>query len=158
LHFGEATTVSNREMPDICLQHMAAVMLADKTATFTSAHDQARMKDAAVLRQRAKVQLLPDPALERFLPTRAAKVEVTLSDGTQLTEEVDAVRGTAKNPMTRDEVLAKTRDLVTPILGAATCSNLIDKVLSLENVKDVREIHPLLSRDRAIPPTERIAN
>jgi 2-methylcitrate dehydratase PrpD len=140
----EATTVNNREMPDICLQHMVAVMLVDKTATFTSAHDQARMKDAAVLRQRAKVQLLPDPALERFLPTRAAKVEVTLSDGTQLTEEVDAVRGTAKNPMTRDEVVAKTRDLVTPILGAATCSNLIDKVLSLENVKDVREIRPLL--------------
>jgi 2-methylcitrate dehydratase PrpD len=142
----EATTVNNREIPDICVQHMVVVMLLDKTATFASAHDQARMRDAAVLRQRAKVQLLPDPELERFLPTRAAKVEVTLSDGTQLTEEVDAVRGTAKNPMTRDEVVAKTRDLVTPILGALTCSSLIDKVMGLENVKDVRELRPLLSK------------
>jgi 2-methylcitrate dehydratase PrpD len=142
----EANTVNNREIPDICLQHMVAVMLVDKTVTFTSAHDQARMKDATVLLQRAKVQLLPDPALERFLPTRAARVEVTFSNGTQLTEEIDAVRGTAKNPMTRDEVIAKTRDLVTPILGTATCSNLIEKVLNLESLKDVRELRPVLQR------------
>ena len=47
-------------MPDICLQHMVAVMLLDKTASFKAAHDKARMKDPAVLRQRAKVQLVPD--------------------------------------------------------------------------------------------------
>ena len=29
----EAKTVNNREMPDISLQHMMAVMLMDKTAT-----------------------------------------------------------------------------------------------------------------------------
>jgi 2-methylcitrate dehydratase PrpD len=142
----EAITVNNREMPDICVQHMVAVTLLDKTATFASAHDKARMQDPAVLRQRAKVQLLPDQELERFLPTRAARVDVTLADGTQLTEEVDVVRGTAKNPMTRDEIVAKTYDLVTPILGAATCSSLIDKVLNLENVKDVRELRPVLQR------------
>jgi len=99
----EALTVNNREMPDICVQHMAAVMLADRTVTFQSAHDQARMKDPAILRERAKVQLIPDEALSRFLPTRASKVEITLMDGTQLSEEVDAVRGTAKNPMSHEE-------------------------------------------------------
>mgnify|MGYP003353311313 CR=1 FL=1 len=30
-------TTDNRDMPDICLQHMAAVMLLDKTATFAAA-------------------------------------------------------------------------------------------------------------------------
>src|SRR5246127_3147514 len=52
----EANTVSNRDMPDICLQHMMAVMLLDKTVTFASAHDKERMKDPFVLRQRAKVE------------------------------------------------------------------------------------------------------
>ena len=47
--------VDNREMPDVCLQHMVAVMLLDRTASFKAAHDKVRMKDAAVLRQRAKV-------------------------------------------------------------------------------------------------------
>jgi len=142
----EAITVNNREMPDICVQHMTAVMLLDKTVTFRSAHDQARMKDPAILRERGKVQLVPDEALSRFLPTRAAKVEVTLIDGTQLSEEVDAVRGTAKNPMSHDEVIAKVRDLVTPIQGETKCSDLIEKILKIENVKDIREISPALQR------------
>jgi 2-methylcitrate dehydratase PrpD len=133
-------------MPDICAQHMTAVMLLDKTVTFRSAHDQARMKDPATLRERAKVQLIPDEALSRFLPTRAAKVEITLIDGTHLSEEVDAVRGTAKNPMSHDEVIAKVRDLVTPVQGEAKCSDLIEKILKIENVKDIREIRPVLQR------------
>ena len=37
----EAKTVNNREMPDISLQHMVAVMLVDKTASFHAAHDKA---------------------------------------------------------------------------------------------------------------------
>jgi len=142
----ETITVNNREMPDICVQHMVAVMLLDKTVTFRSAHDQARMKDPAILRERAKVQLVPDEALSRFLPTRAAKVEITLMDGTLLSEQVDAVRGTAKNPMSNEEVIAKVRDLVTPIQGEAKCSDLIEKILKIENVKDIREIRPVLQR------------
>jgi len=142
----ETITVNNREMPDICAQHMAAVMLLDKTVTFKSAHDQARMKDPAVLRERAKVQLVPDEALSKFLPTRAAKVEITLADGTQLSEQVDAVRGTAKNPMGKDEVLAKARDLITPVLGESKCADLIEKISNLENVKDIRELRKSLQR------------
>jgi len=40
----EAAIVNNREMPDICLQHMLAVMLLDNTVSFASAHDQERRR------------------------------------------------------------------------------------------------------------------
>jgi 2-methylcitrate dehydratase PrpD len=142
----EANTVNNREMPDICLQHMVAVMLLDKTASFNAAHDKPRMQDAAVLRERAKVQLIPDEELEREYPRRETVVEVTLNSGEKLTERVEAVRGTAENPMTREEVANKCRDLTAPVLGAATADKLIDRVLNLESVKDVRELRPLLQR------------
>ena len=142
----EAKTVNNREMPDICMQHMVAVMLIDKTATFAAAHDKPRMKDPAVLRQRAKVEMIPDEELERQYPKRETIVEVTFNDGAKLTERVDAVRGTAENPMTRDEVVAKARDLMTPVLGAEKSSKLIARVLDLENLKNVRELRPLLQR------------
>src|SRR5262249_6176097 len=49
-----ASVVDNRDIPDICLQHMVAVMLLDKTASFQAAHDKPRMQDRGVLRQRAK--------------------------------------------------------------------------------------------------------
>jgi len=142
----EAAIVSNREIPDICMQHMIAVMLMDKTASFKAAHDKPRMQDAAVLKQRAKVQLIPDAELEHQLPARIAIVEVTLTDGTRLTETVKAVRGTAQNPMPREEVVAKCRDLMNPILGVDRCSKLIETTLNLERLKSVRELRPLLQR------------
>ncbi len=140
-----ANTVDNREMPDVCLQHMAAVMLIDKTASFAAAHDKPRMKDPAVLRERAKVELIHDEELERQ-KKRDAIVEIALNDGSRLIERVEAVRGTAENPMTREEVVAKCRDLMTPVLGAEKCSRLIETVLNLENVKNILELRPLLQR------------
>jgi 2-methylcitrate dehydratase PrpD len=144
----EAKTVNNREMPDISLQHMVAVMLTDKTASFASAHDKPRMQEAGILRQRAKVELAPDEYLEKQYPKRESIVEVTFSDGTKQTERVDAVRGTTDNPMTREEVVEKSRDLMTPVLGAAVCAKLIETVLNLENVKNVRDLRPLLQRQK----------
>jgi len=142
----EAAIVSNREIPDICMQHMVAVMLIDKTASFKAAHDKPRMQDAAVLKQRAKVQLIPDAELEHQLPARVAIVEVTLTDGTRLTETVKAVRGTAQNPMPREEVIAKCRDLMSPILGSDRTAKLIQTTFNLDKLKSVRELRPLLQR------------
>jgi len=141
-----AYTVNNRDMPDICLQHLVAVMLLDKTVSFRAAHDKPRMQDASVLRERAKVQLVPDAELEKLIPVRVAVVELTLLDGTQRSERVEHVRGTPENPMTRDEVVAKARELMAPVLGAQTCSKLIERVLALDIVKDIRELRPLLHR------------
>src|SRR5260221_1387293 len=97
----EANTVSNRDMPDICMQHMLAIMLLDKTATFQSAHDKARMKDPSVLRQRSKVEVVADPRIDARRPRREAIAELTLADGTQLSEWVRDVRGTAGHGIIR---------------------------------------------------------
>jgi 2-methylcitrate dehydratase PrpD len=142
----EAGIVNNREIPDICLQHMVAVMLQDKTVTFRSAHDKARMQDPGTMRERAKVKLVPDEGLERLMPVRVAIVEVTLADGAQLSQRVDNVRGTPENPMGREEIVTKARDLITPVLGAAKCTNLIQKIFDLEGVKDIRDLRRLLQR------------
>jgi 2-methylcitrate dehydratase PrpD len=138
--------VDNREMPDICLQHMVAVMLIDKTASFQAAHDKARMKDAAVLRQRSKVKYVPDPELAGLAVPRVAIVEVTLNDGAVLVNRVEAVRGTVRNPMSRAEVVDKSRDLMAPVLGGETAKKLIDTVLAIETVKDLKTLRPLLQR------------
>ena len=140
----EAAIVNNREIPDICAQHMLAVALLDKTVTFASAHDAARMKDAAVARERAKITLVPDDELERLMPLRVAVLEITLQDGTRFTRCVDNVRGTPENPMARDEVIAKARDLIAPILGAQKTANLISNIFNLESAADIREMRPLL--------------
>ena len=140
------SVVDNRDIPDICLQHMVAVMLLDKTASLKAAHDKPRMQDAAVLRQRSKVKYVADAALTRLLPARVAIVEIALNDGTQLSERVEAVRGTVRNPMPRSEVVDKAKDLMSPVLGAANTGKLVDALLALETVKDIRTLRPLLRR------------
>lgn len=141
-----AGIVDNRDMPDICLQHMIAIMLLDKTASFHAAHDKARMQDAAVLRQRAKVDLRRDEELAKLLPVRVAIVEIELTDGTRLSDRISAVRGTPRNPMSRDEVIDKARDLMAPVLGPEKSRKLIEAVYGLEAVTDIRVLGPLLQR------------
>jgi 2-methylcitrate dehydratase PrpD len=131
-------------MPDICLQHMIAVMLVDKTVSFRSAHDKARMGDPAILRQRSKVRLIGDAELQSHMPRREAMVEVTLTDGSRFSQFVGAVRGATDNPMTREDIAAKSRDLIIPVIGATACENLVRKVFNLAKVKDIRELRPLL--------------
>jgi 2-methylcitrate dehydratase PrpD len=138
------SVVDNRDMPDVNIQHMIAVMLVDRTVTFQAAHDVARMADPVLLRHRAKVRLVPGEG--RGDAGRQPLVQVKLTDGTTLSEEVTAVLGTVDNPMTRDQVIAKSRSLMSPIVGAAATSQIIDAVLTLEDRKDVRTLRPLLQK------------
>ncbi len=141
-----ANVVDNRDIPDICLQHMVAVMLIDKTVSFHAAHDKPRMQDAAVLKQRAKVDLVRDEELAKLLPARETVVEVELQDGTQLSERVSAVRGTPRNPMTRNEVIEKARDLTVPVLGRDTSTRLIETIFDIEKVTEIGGLRRLLQR------------
>jgi 2-methylcitrate dehydratase PrpD len=140
----EAAIVNDREIPDICLQHVVAVALMERSVTFASVHETGRLTDPGTLRTRSKVRLQPDPELQRLMPLRVAIVEVTLMDGTRLSRRVDDVRGTPENPMTRNEIIAKATDLIAPVLGAAQCSSLVDRVFHLEEVGDIRDLRPLL--------------
>jgi 2-methylcitrate dehydratase PrpD len=125
---------------------MAAVMLIDKTVSFQAAHDKARMQDAAVLKQRAKVNLVRDDELAKLLPARETVVEIDLDDGTHLSERVSAVRGTPRNPMNRDEVIGKARDLIVPVLGRDTSTRLIDTIFDIESLTDIRILRRLVQR------------
>jgi 2-methylcitrate dehydratase PrpD len=140
----EAHTVNNRDMPDICLQHMIAVMMVDGTVTFHSAHSQQRMRDPVILAARAKVNLISDAGLEMLYPQLVAVVEVILNDGRQFSQRVDAVRGTVANPMSREEVTEKARDLIAPYMSAAKCNQLINAVFRLEDLPNIRDLEPLL--------------
>jgi 2-methylcitrate dehydratase PrpD len=141
-----AAVVDNRDMPDICLQHMVAVMLLDKTVSFHAAHDKPRMQDQAAFRERAKVNLVRDEELVKLLPVRVTVVEIEFADGSVLSERVSAVRGTPRNPMSRNEVIDKARDLIAPVVGRESAAQLIETVYAIDGLPDVRKLRPLLQR------------
>lgn len=139
-----ANTTNNRNMPDICMQHMCAVMLLDGIVTFKSAHDEKRMRDPKVLALRSKVELYGDDELTRAMPSRQGIVELRLTGGRELRQHVKAVRGTAQNPMTRAEVDEKSYHLLVPVLGKKKARALCDAVWALDKLADVRRLRPLL--------------
>jgi 2-methylcitrate dehydratase PrpD len=123
---------------------MVAVMLMDQTASFKAAHDKARMQAAATLAQRQKVTLIKDDALTALLPVRVAIVEVTLHSGSRWTEKVEAVRGTPRNPMTRQEVVDKATDLMAPVLGKVKTQRLTRHMFELDKLPHLRSLRSLL--------------
>jgi 2-methylcitrate dehydratase PrpD len=123
---------------------MCAVMLMDGNVTFKSSHDDRRFRHPKVLEFKKKIAVEVDDELTRRMPARQAIVELELTDGRKLRHHTVAVRGTAENPMTRDEVDAKSYDLVAPVIGKARARKLCDTVWKLEGVKDVRKLRPLL--------------
>jgi 2-methylcitrate dehydratase PrpD len=143
-----ANTTNNRDMPDICMQHLCAVMILDGTVSFRTSHDEKRMRDPKVLALRKKVELLGDDDLTRAMPSRQGIVELFLHGERTLRHHMKAVRGTAENPMTREEVDAKSYDLMAPVLGRDRARKLCDAIWSLDRLKDVRKLRPLLKEKR----------
>jgi len=139
-----ANTTGNRSMPDICMQHLCAVMVLDGTVSFKSSHDAKRMRERKVLQLRRRIELRGEEALARAMPRREGIVEIRLKDGREFRHHARAVRGTPENPMTRAEVEAKSRDLAAPVIGSARATKLCDAVWNLERVRDVRSLRPLL--------------
>jgi 2-methylcitrate dehydratase PrpD len=136
--------VDNNSVPDLCLQHLVALMIADRGATFASVHDVARMQDPKVLVIRQLVELVPSEELQKAVPARQAIVRIETTDGRSLSHRTYVVRGTAGNRMDAKEVEDKARDLMAPVIGAARTSELIAAVGDIDRLDSVLRLRPLL--------------
>jgi 2-methylcitrate dehydratase PrpD len=136
--------VDNRDIVDICVQHLTALALLDGSVGFAAAHDEERMNDKAVRAVRSRMELIPSPELTVAVPARQAIVEIELADGRKVHHHAKAVRGTPDNPMTTKEIEDKAVDLVTPITGSGRATSLVAAVAQLEKARTVRELRPLL--------------
>jgi 2-methylcitrate dehydratase PrpD len=136
--------VDNSTSPDLCLQHLAALMIVDRGATFASVHDAARMSDPKVLAVRKLVELVPSQELQIAVPARQAIVRIDMLDGRSLSHRTQVVRGTARNPMDAKEVEAKARELMAPVLGAGRADELIAAIGNLDRIGQVSGLRRLL--------------
>lgn len=136
--------VDDRDMPDVCVQHMLALMLLDGGVSFATSHDRARMDAPEIREIRGKITAIPSADLTAARPARQAIVELDLADGRTVSHRTRAVRGTPDNPMTGAEVEAKARDLIAPVLGAARSDDLLAELRDIAGLDDVRRLTPLL--------------
>ncbi|MGQ0750136.1 MAG: MmgE/PrpD family protein [Betaproteobacteria bacterium] len=142
----ELDIVNNRDMPDISVQHLLAVMLRDGNVTFASAHDFKRMRDPRVLELRKKIKAVGDPELTDAQRRWRCVMEIRLKDGRTLNHQTMAAKGSFENPLTREEEEEKALDLIVPILGKRRSETLLAALWQFENLKDVRALRRLYAR------------
>ena len=141
----QLTVVNEREMPDISLQHLLAVMLIDGIMTFAAAHDFARVKDPAVLRLRKRIEAAADPGIPNAVRGWRSGIKITLKDGRTLEHQTLAAKGSSENPLTRDEAEEKALDLMAPALGKQKSCALMAALFDIEHVRNVRALRRLYS-------------
>ena len=138
-------TVDNREMANVCVQHLLAVMLLDGTMTFRTSHDYGRMKDPGVLALREKIEAVGEPEPPSAVRSWRCSMEITLKDGRRLTSQTTAAKGTFENPMTRQDEEEKALDLIGPVLGRRRARELVAALWDFDRVNDVRSLRKLVS-------------
>src|SRR5262249_25290572 len=136
--------VDNRDMPDICAQHLVALAIIDRGISFASAHDHARMQDHAVRALRDRTELIPSVELTAAVPARQAIVEIETNSGKTVRHHAKAVRGTPDNPMSAPEIEQKVHDLIAPVIGETRAQHLIDAIARLEGMRSVRALRKLV--------------
>jgi 2-methylcitrate dehydratase PrpD len=136
--------VDNKTIPDICLQHLVALMIVDGGAGFDSVHDFARMSDPKVLAIRKLVEAVPNQELVTAVPARQAIVQIETADGRALRHRTYEVRGTPGNPMDQSEVDAKALDLMAPVIGEGRAKELIAAIGNLDRFGPVAGLRRLL--------------
>jgi 2-methylcitrate dehydratase PrpD len=142
----ELEIVNNRDMPDISVQHLLAVMLRDGTVTFASAHDFKRMRDPRVLALRKRIKAVGDPELTDPQRRWRCVMEIRLKNGRTLNHQTMAAKGSFENPLTRDEEEEKALDLIVPILGKRRGEALLTALWGFEDLKDVRSLRRYYAR------------
>lgn len=142
----ELEIVNNRDMPDISVQHLLAVMLLDGGVTFASAHDFKRMRDPRVLGLKKRIRAVGDPELTDAERRWRCVMEITLKDGRKFEHQTMAAKGSYENPLTRAEEEDKALDLMAPILGAKRSRALLAALWDFDKLKDVRALRTLYTR------------
>jgi 2-methylcitrate dehydratase PrpD len=117
------------------LRHCAAAAaIFRRLGTDELAHAILTRSDVLDLRDRVKV--LSDPALGK----QDADVEITLASGQSLSVEVRGNRGTPSAPLDDDELDAKFRELVGPVLGAERAERLLATCWQFDELDDVSQL------------------
>jgi 2-methylcitrate dehydratase PrpD len=122
------------------LDYVLAAMLLDGRVdldSFSDAYCNAPRMRAAL----DKVQINKHPEWgDDDAARRRSPVTITLKDGRKVTKQVDKVRGSPGNPMTRDELLGKYRDCAARVLKGERLEGSITALENLEKLATAKEL------------------
>ncbi|WP_197486434.1 MmgE/PrpD family protein [Sphingobium sp. EP60837] len=153
------SVTDNGGPPDANMQHAVAMTLVDKRLSFQSIHDRSRFSDPLLVRLRSITTIAPvtiynqsgkyidpsTPGRAAALGSKAPVIQLTMADGEIISQGDVPSRGESSNPYTREWIVEKASSLMTPVLGVRQTSLLVESVLNLEQLGNVRSLSALMS-------------
>lgn len=113
----------------VSLPFSVAVALADGSALPAQYSDERVATDGQVLGLASRVEIEPDGSLARGV---SCHMIVTLRSGEKLESTVDYPLGSVQRPMDDEALVAKSRSLATPVIGAARFGEFVDLAFGFE--------------------------
>ena len=143
-----ADTVSNRDMPSICVEDMLSVAMVHGRLGFAEAHSSASLVRSEVKALRPLIHAVADPEMDRTQPHgRGARVAIETDSGQRFELAVDHPRGHAlRGGVDWQALRQKWDDLLPGMIGQRNYDSFFSLCQTLERVDDLAELPHLLSK------------
>lgn len=130
-------------------QYCAAAALLDGKLT-TGEFSEEKLNDPRIRDLMKRVSLVVDPELSKLVPEHfPASVTVRTKHGLY-TETVITPKGDPASPLTDEDLELKFRELTGPLLSNQRIEDLMEMVLSMDSVSNIRDFASKLSLDGKI--------
>lgn len=138
------------------LQHCVAIALTKGAPEITD-FDTVALTEPQIERLRHRIIIRVDPALDAGFPAQyAARLTVTLTDGSQYERVCPAAWGDPENPMSQDQIIAKFhRNTAYGGIGFTASDALCAAVLKLPDASDLGALRHALTD--ALSPAKELA-
>lgn len=128
---------NTKETADHSLPYVIAAAIADGNVLPGSFEDQ-KLFDPRIRNLLPKIEVVADPEIDRLFPgVKRARVQITTIEGTTFFAQVDDAKGSPKNPMSDDELIAKFKANAEHALSAAQQEQVIEETLNFEKIANL---------------------
>ena len=136
-----------KETADHSLPYVIAAALAERQVTpvqFTME----KIMDPVIRAQLKKVEVVADPEIEKVFPAlQRVIVNITTTDGSSYSKQLDYPKGDPRNPLTDAEIEEKFSALAEGVLSVRAQKKLEDAIWNLEKVGSVSKLMALMKAD-----------
>jgi 2-methylcitrate dehydratase len=136
-----------KETADHSLPYVIAAALAERQVTpvqFTME----KIMDPVIRAQLKKVEVVADPEIEKVFPAlQRVIVNITATDGSVYSKQLDYPKGDPRNPLTDAEIEEKFSALAEGVLSPAAQKKLKEAIWNLEKVGSVSKLMALMKAD-----------
>ena len=137
-----------KETADHSLPYCLAAVAADG-GVYPNSFEQDKLFDPRIRRLLGLIEVVADDGIDAMFPgTKRAVATIETTDGRRFTATVDHAKGSPRNPLSDDELIAKFRANASGVMSAARQDEIVVATWDFDGLSDVGAYMRLLVADK----------